>query len=278
MGKKDFGKNFYNDIGLRFAQKVFGLEYLHYGYFTEGMAHDLATLPKAQEAYVEKVLSKIPGDTKKVLDIGCGAGGVAKKLTDRGLEVMCVDPDPYMIQKTREATNNKISSINAFYEVAEGIPQNQFDLVLMSESCQYIPPGDGFRQHAGALKKGGHVLIADFFKVLPLDKPYLSKSGHDLEPFLAEAKAKGFELVEKIDITKETAPTMDIYQRLLLDKAFPVAEAVIEYVQRRAPWLYKLLNWFAGEKVRFLKTKYEHQGADIFAHYKQYLILLFKKV
>lgn len=273
---KTYAKNFYNDIGLRFAQKVFGLKYLHYGYF-DGQPTTLEALPAAQELYVDQVLSHIPQDVKKVLDIGCGAGGVALKLVNRGLDVTCCDPDPYMLQKTSELTNSRIKIKNDFYEKAEGLPAGGFDLVLMSESCQYVPYGEGFAQHKKHLRPGGYVLISDFFKVRELDKPYLSKSGHKLDDFIKEAQRQNFELLTDRDITKYCAPTHDIYQKILLEKAFPVAEALFEYTVRKYPRSYKIIKYFFGEKVLFLKRKYSSQGADIFCQYKSYRILLFKR-
>lgn len=272
-----YRKSYFNDIGLRLAHKLFGLQYLHYGFF-EKAPRTLQGLPDAQEEYVQKVLAQIPNDgIKKVLDVGCGAGGVAKQLIARGYDVTCVDPDPFMLDRTSKATAQKIKPVRGFYETVGELPSGQFDMVLMSESCQYVPFNLGFAQHRKHLRLGGHVLIADFFKVRPLDFPYLSKSGHPLADFLKEAEQQGFELVRDIDITEETAPTMDIYQDILTNRAFPVAEAVVEYVERKFPWIYRVLRMFVGKKAVFLKQKYSAQDAETFKKYKSYRILLFKK-
>ncbi|PWU22469.1 MAG: hypothetical protein C5B49_00520 [Bdellovibrio sp.] len=272
--KKNYAKSFYNDIGLRLAKELFQLEYLHYGYFAD-LPPTLAALPQAQEKYVQKVLEQIPGGVREVLDIGCGAGGVAQKLIARNFKVTCVDPDPYMLDKTMEATQRQITPINEFYEVAEKLPEKKFDLILMSESCQYVPFNEGFAQHRRFLKPGGHVLIADFFKIKDLDEPHLSKSGHNYEEFIATARGYGFELVKEIDITKETAPTMDIYQRVIFEKVFPIAEAVVAYLSRRFPKVFSILKYFFAEKADFLKTKYSAQDSVTFMKYKKYFILLF---
>lgn len=278
MEQTKYRKSYFNDIGLRLAQKLFGLEYLHYGLFVNS-PRTLAGLPAAQEEYVQKVLGQIPNDgIKKVLDVGCGAGGVAKQLVGRGFEVTCVDPDPYMLDKTFKATDGRIRPVQGLYEEVGELPSGQFDLVLMSESCQYVPFNLAFAQHKKHLRLGGHVLIADFFKVRELDFPYLSKSGHNLKDFLKEADIQGFQLINDIDITQETAPTMDIYQDILSNRAFPVAEAVVEYVDRKFPRIYKVLRYFLGEKALFLKQKYSAQDALTFKKYKSYRILLFKKV
>lgn len=270
-------KTHHNDIGLRLLKKLYGLQYLHYGYFKD-MEPSMANLPAAQEAWVQVLLSHIPAGTKDIYDVGCGVGGIAKQLVDRGYKVTCIDPDPYMINQTSAYTNHRVGSRIGYYEKIPDLPENSVDLVLMPESCQYINPREGFDQTKRVLRDGGYFLTADFFKIRELDQPYLSKSGHRLEEFIEFGKKAGFELVKKQDITPETAPTMDIYQRMILDKVQPICEAVLEFVSRIAPWLYKILAFFLRKKVLHLKKKYENQDAETFTRYKGYYILLFKKI
>jgi len=71
---------------------------------------------------------------------------------------------------------------------------------------------------------------------------------------------------------------MDIYQEIILDKIFPVFEAIFELVSRRYPIIYRILRSLFGKKVGELKEKYSNQGAEIFQKYKGYYILLFKKI
>ena len=270
-------KSHHNDIGLRLLNKLFGLQYLHYGYF-DGVEPTMANLPQAQEAWVQVLLSHIPAGTKDIYDVGCGVGGIAKQLVDRGYNVTCVDPDPYMIEQTQIRTNHKIASRVGYYEKIPDLPANVADLVLMPESCQYISPIEGFEQTKRILRDGGYFLTADFFKIRDLDQPYLSKSGHRFEEFIETGRKAGFELVTTKDITRETAPTMDIYQKLILEKVLPVIEGVFEFASRVVPWLYKILRFFLSKKVLHLKKKYENQDAEIFIRYKKYYVLLFKKV
>lgn len=66
---------------------------------------NLESLPKTQEQYMEKVLSQIPAQVKNILNIGCGAGGMAKNMIQRGYTVTCCEPDPFLLNKTFAATN-----------------------------------------------------------------------------------------------------------------------------------------------------------------------------
>jgi len=276
---KQHSKTYYNDILLKLAQKLFGLEYLHYGFFQESDPITLEGLRVAQQRYTDKIISFIPKGVSAILDVGCGAGGNAKAMVNAGYKVTCIDPDPFLLEKTKIATNNEAKTIAGLYENTSGLgiaPQSM-DLILMSESCQYINPQEGWKLHAQNVKPGGYVMAVDFFITKEIDQPYLSKSGHRLQPFVEEAQRWGFELVEKEDITRQTAPTMDLYQEIIFGKVFPVCEAIFEFIQRKFPRIFRLLSFFMKEKLLFLKEKYSHQDSKTFSKYKTYFILLFKK-
>ena len=220
--KRSHRPTFYNDIALRLAHKLFGIEHLHYGYF-DGIEPTLENFPKAQELYVQKMLSHIPEGVKTVFDVGCGTGGVAKALLAKGFQVTCLAPDPYLTEKAAKRTEDKATVITDFYEnIGTEIDETGVDLILFSESCQYVKINDGWRQNHRYLKPGGYVLISDFFRIREIDRPNISRSGHVLEKFLNAADRHGFDLIEQVDITPYTAPTMDVYQKTLHDKVFPV--------------------------------------------------------
>lgn len=274
---KSHSKTYYNDIALKLIQKLWGLKYLHYGFFDESIPLTIDGLKIAQQKYTEKILKSFPAGIKKIADVGCGAGGNAVAFVSSGLDVTCVDPDPYLLSKTREATKNQVKTFAGLYENVDLSSAGPFDLLLMSESCQYISPEHGWLKHSQNVKAGGYVMAVDFFITKEIDHPYLSKSGHRIDSFIEVAKKNGFELIVKEDITRQTAPTMDIYQDLISNKIFPVIEAVFEFVERRFNWFYRLIRFFAGEKIKFLKTKYSNQDSKTFAEYKTYYLLLFQK-
>ncbi len=271
--------NYYNDIALKLAHQLFGVEHLHYGYFDRKLPATRENLPRAQGAYVQNLLSFLPKKgLKRVFDVGCGTGGVARELVKRKLELVCLAPDPYLIERTRENTGGKARTITDLYEnVTDEVGELSMDLILMSESCQYVNIAEGFANHRRFLRPGGHLLVADFFRIKPADARNPSRSGHMLEQYLAAARENGFRLVKEQDITERVAPTMDIYQDFISNKIFPVVEGIFEIVRRAAPRLHRLLGWIFGGKIRAIKSKYEKQGAALFSEYKRYMIYLFQK-
>lgn len=271
-------KTYYNDIALRLAHKLFGIRHLHYGYFDENLEQSLENLSKAQDEYVRQLVSVIPkNDVKVVFDVGCGTGGVAEVLVKKDYKLTCLAPDPYLIEKTLENTEGRVVTITDFYENVEEPPEEIYDMVLMAESVQYIKVYEGWKQNQRFVRPGGYVLASDFFRVRELDNPHLSKSGHPLDEYIETAREFGFELIVKKEITENVAPTMDIYQTIILDKIFPVAEAIFEIVQRRYPSVYQVLKVILKKSVVKLQEKYTRQDSVTFKKYKGYFMLLFKK-
>ncbi len=276
--KHTHSRTYYNDIALRLGHKLLGLEHLHYGYFDKKLEPVLSNLPKAQEAYVKNLLSYLPSKgVKRIFDVGCGTGGVASQLVKKGYNLTCLAPDPFLIKKTLENTGGKVETITDLYENITDLPAGMYDLILMSESAQYIKIDEGWALNHHNLRSGGYVLIGDFFRIRELDQPHLSKSGHPIEKYLEAAEKQGFELLKKEDITEYVAPTMDIYQELILNKIFPVAEALFEFLKRRNPFVYRMMERILAPQVLKIKNKYSNQDAETFRKYKAYYILLFRK-
>lgn len=280
--RRGYRKTYYNDIALRLAHRLFGVEHLHYGFFGPGINRDLTHLPVAQDAYAKHVIAAMPPDAHRIFDVGCGTGGIARLLVEAGKDVVSLAPDPFLTSRTQEATRGKARTITDFYENVSPTSHEAlaapFDLILMSESCQYVSPREAWSQHRRFLRPGGQVLISDFFKIRPVDAPHISKSGHPLDAFLTTARDFGFNLIRQEDITDAVAPTMDIYQDVLTQRVVPVVLALGEIVQRRFPRLYRLIAWKYGDKVEILLKKYQSQDAATFRKYKSYQLLLFRQV
>jgi len=77
---------------------------------------------------------------KKILDVGCGEGYVARMLATRGAHVFGFDREPRMIdlaqQMQRERPQNIEYKVAKLDNVRQEYPENNFDIVLLSG----IPP------------------------------------------------------------------------------------------------------------------------------------------
>lgn len=274
MGKKD--KINFSDIGLRLALDLWGMDDLHFGWW-DGLEVIHKNIPAAQKQYIEKIAAHIPEGVQTILDVGCGIGNVALYLREKGYQLECLAPDPKLIEKARERLGDRTQVHISRFEDFE--TDHRYDLVLMSESCQYIKSGPGLAQAAKFLKPGGTLLAADVFRHLPWprEKPYISKAGHNIDRFLNSAKENGFTVEERVDITDHVGPTLDLYDDFLQGKVIPIAEAVVEALGRGYPFTTRILGWIWGAKLKFVRKKYRHQDLKTFREYRKYLLLRFRK-
>ena len=61
------------DIGLAFSKHFYKTDYLHYGYWPQGLPVEPANVFEAQENYANFLLKNIPEGVSSILDVGCGS-------------------------------------------------------------------------------------------------------------------------------------------------------------------------------------------------------------
>lgn len=258
---------------LRLYVDVLDLEHLHYGLWN-GEPLTFEGLKKAQERYSDRLIELIGSQARSILDCGCGTGATAAKLSAHDLEVEGLTPDPYQKEMFTERTG--LTCHQARFQDFQ--PTRRYDLVLMSESCGYIPMAglfDAVRRTA----PGGVWLVADYFSLYK-DGSKLSKSGHLQDQFLAEARAAGFELEHEEDITDRTTPTLDLARIVVDEKALPALRGLGDWLADRYPILYPPLFKTARFLLRKPIAKAESQrillDSDAFKSAKRYMIYRFR--
>ena len=125
-----------DDRSLRFYNEVLGLDHLHYGIWKGDEELTLANLKVAQLRYEDLLVSKLPQQARKILDVGCGTSTMTKRMLDMGLDVHGLSPDE--TQKNNFTHNLNAPFYHSFFEAFES--EEKFDCLIMSESAQYIPP------------------------------------------------------------------------------------------------------------------------------------------
>ncbi len=75
-----------------------------------------------------------------VVDVGCGAGKLARALAQQGAEVIAIEPDPIQAAKNRK--NLRLPAITFAEAQAEAIPcrQGEADGVFYCRSLHHVPP------------------------------------------------------------------------------------------------------------------------------------------
>lgn len=263
------------DYGLRLYRDVFKLEALHFGVWEAGDALTLENLRAAQRRYTERLVAMLPEGTRTILDAGCGTGATAAILAERGYEVECLTPDAYQIQVFRELRGEGIPLHQS--KIQDFAPGKTYDVVLMSESGQYVPTQAIFAS-ARRLAPGGHLLMSDYFRLE--ETPYY-KTCHVLGDFRKAADEAGFEVLGEVDVTEATLPTLDLGRQVYKETVLPLLEIGAGLLDQKAPRLKKLatiffkkrlakLNWYLYDKTE------EKVDAALFREKMRYLFLLYR--
>ncbi len=193
------------DVMLKFFLDITGTDYLHFGMWEPGDPLELEYLQAAQERYAEHLLSLIPKGVRSILDVGCGVGGNARKMAERGYQVTRSLPIPTSAGCFSSGPAARSPSSSPALRTTNR--RGTFDLILMSESVQYQRLHLSFANAYRALRPGGYLLTSDFYKLDSAREIQVKLPSHFLRDVVETARAQGFLLVHEEDITERTAPT-----------------------------------------------------------------------
>jgi 2-polyprenyl-3-methyl-5-hydroxy-6-metoxy-1,4-benzoquinol methylase len=138
-----------------------------------------ATPPKNLYAYqregrgvaIFNFIQKI-AEPRKVLEIGCGAGGILSRFSDAGCDVLGLDYDKNYLN---EASKNNVQVRQGSIEKLE--PNERFDLIILSHVLEHIVyPADFLKEIKNFLNDDGILYI----EVPSLDDIRTGASGYDL--------------------------------------------------------------------------------------------------
>lgn len=261
------------DLELALYGAVFGNNFLHYGYFepipADAETISLSRLKQAMDDYATLLVSRVRAG-ERVLDVGCGMGGLLARLDAAGVKATGVTPN------TAHAAHIKakwphIPLIESTLEKIDVASTPKFDAVINAESFQYINLDAGMRIVRMLLAPGGRWVMIDYFR---LSADAKNKSGHLLADFEPAVSRHGFEIVERVDVTENCLPTL-AYGRLLAERfALPLARFRADKFFLSHSFLAylfqpKIQSKLAGVKLHTLDP-------DVFRREKQYLLFTLK--
>lgn len=264
------------DIGLVIGRFFMGSEDLHYGYWPNGKDASVQNFAHAQDSHSKLIMDHIPEKTNSILDVGGGSGNLALKLLDNGYSVDCVIPSEFLAEQAKAKLGNEsVIHICGF----EQIPTTKtYDLIIFSESFQYVKMDESLHKVGDIISSVGHLLICDFFR---RDVPGKSPmgGGHSWQGFKDTISTLPFQQVTDLDISEETAPTIDLLDQFCQDVLMPISEMSGSYLQYKYPYLTKLLNWKLKKRIEKIRRTYlsGELNGDSFKKFKTYRLLLYKR-
>ena len=263
------------EIGLVLSRFFLNTEHLHFGYWPDGLNVNLDNLKKAQDYHSDQILVSIPEGVKTILDVGSGSGGLAENLVNKGYKVECVSPSEYLSDAIEAKLKNSVKVYRTTFEKLE--LEKEYDLVVFSESFQYVNIKKSLKKIPVAVKHNGHLLICDFFRQPGTGTKPLG-GGHDWQVFQNSLASHSFtELINK-DITKETARTYDLINQIINGVADPVRNLSARYLDSHYPKGMKLLRWYFDKKIRRINRIYfsGNMIGEMFNKLKTYRVLLYR--
>lgn len=111
----------------------------------------------------------------KVLDLGCGTGGLSRTLADRGFSPVCVDVSAAMLEKA-EKNSRREPQFQVFRSGGEGLPFGaQFDASVMRFVLHEMSPAvrkATLAELRRVIRPGGFMIFIDFVRPRDLEKIY----------------------------------------------------------------------------------------------------------
>jgi SAM-dependent methyltransferase len=278
------------ELGLVLAQQILDVEDLHYGLWDPDLELSLGNIVLAQQRYTEMVLAWV--DTlladhpaPRILDVGCGTGHMLQSLVERGYAVDAVNPSAQLNRQVRaRLASMPQTNCTLFESDFESLPltncSHRYDLLLFSESFQYIPLPDIFEKSPALLKPGGRLLVCDFFKTSAHcdgaegDRSF--SGGHLLGSFYEQLTAAPFSLSHDEDLTSRISPNIALLDEWLTQRLLPASRSIDHYLRARYPRLSRLFKWLARHKLERLRYKYlsGHRNQAVFEKYKSYRLMV----
>ena len=264
------------DIGLAIGRFFLNTEDLHYGYWPNGKRANIQNLSKAQEDHSQFIIDHIPDRTKSILDVGSGSGNLALKLLNLGYAVDCIIPSNFLAEQVAAKLQDRGKIHICEFEKVDDL--KKFDLILFSESFQYIKLVKSLNKIVKMLNSSCHLLICDFFR---RDVPGKSPmgGGHSWKVFQKTMENHPLNLVTDIDITDETSSTIDLLAKFNKDVVSPIAEISSEYLIDHYPIITQLFKW--KFKKRLNKIHNIYLSGDVngqsFKQFKEYHLLVYEK-
>jgi len=264
------------EIATFFGRFFMDSEDLHFGYWTKDLQVKAGNFKQAQTNYTDFILDHIPDGIKTILDAGAGNGNLSQKLMNNDYNAEALTPSSYQTDIIKKKLGDDFIVHLSRFESCTTL--SNYDLIIFSESFQYIPIKKAITKAISTLNDNGYILICDFFNK-PASRNSAFKGGHNWERFSAAIKEFPLMEVLNIDITKETAPNVFLFAGLINDVGFPSATLINQYLSYKYPRLMSFINWKFKNKFSDINNRYNHDilNKENYLKSKTYRLLLFKK-
>lgn len=266
-----------DDASLKLYGQILPGGYLNYGYSEDpGIAPEKTSLHSIQQAqvrYGERLADLVKDRENRVLDAGCGMGGLVGLLLKRGLQPTALTPNRTQIRRVRGDFPNVPMIEGKLEEIPLPEFRQAFGTVITSESFQYMKLPVALDVIEKILKPGGRWILCDYFRTTSA----AHKSGHLWTDFTTALDQRGWRIVSEQDITANVLPTIAFVHMFGQRFGLPVAQFATERLERKRPALHFLLQDVIGELRGLMQSQLDVVDPVIFAREKKYMTLVIER-
>ncbi|MCX6287564.1 MAG: hypothetical protein NTY96_10660 [Bacteroidetes bacterium] len=264
-----------HDLELRLYSEMLSNDMLHYGYFENAdiepeklSFHDMET---AQVNYAEKLISHLADKSLPVLDIGCGIGGIANLIYQKGYTVDVLSPNISQLTYVKK----NYPALTAYNEKFEEFKADRkYGTLLNAESFQYIDMNKAFAKADELIVQGGRWIICDYFSTKTGDE---KKAGRRFEDFEKLAGEHGWKIIYHEDITKHVLPTLKFANMYITRIVNPLIFYLENKLLVKMAWFYQLTHEIRDSLSKKLTKEFSKVDTTVFLSEKKYLILVLTK-
>ena len=264
-----------HDQELRLYSEMLSNDMLHYGYFAnagiepENLSfHDMET---AQLDYAEKLISHLQDKTLAVLDIGCGIGGIANLICQKGFTVDVLSPNVNQITYIK----NKYPGLTGYNVRFEAFHSDKkYGSLLNAESFQYIDMKKAFEKAGEIITPEGRWIIADYFPIKDSGDKKPQKKFEDLEKLAA---GYGWKIIYQEDITYHVLPTLKFVNMYVTRIVNPLISYLENKLLINLAWLHHLTHEIREKLSLKLNKEFSKLDVEAFVAEKKYMIVVLEK-
>ncbi|CCQ74450.1 methyltransferase domain-containing protein [Magnetospira sp. QH-2] len=122
------------------------------------------TVPLPVKRNADSLIETLALKDKRVLDVGCGGGHIARLMAGQGAHVIGLDPNPVQLRIAEAETPVADETYQAAGGEALPFDDESMELVVLFNSLHHLPPetmAPALREAARVLVPGGHLYISE---------------------------------------------------------------------------------------------------------------------